>query len=142
MRFGLEFIIDLKGCDVTKFTRKGLSNYLINLCNLLEITVREVPLVLLEMHREDLHFWDYEDDPEAKAAAPAHLDGTSAIQFIRTSNITIHTLDKVGEIYINVFSCKDFNHGRIRYYTLEYFGGTVQNEQLVHRGTESRAHEG
>ena len=45
------------------------------------------------MEKEDLFFWDYMGDEEAYKSAPAHLKGTSAVQFIKTSNITIHILD-------------------------------------------------
>lgn len=123
--FGLEFILDLKDCSTDKFNREGLTQYFEELCD------------LVDMKREDLYFWDYDDEVE-KAESPIHLDGTSAIQFITTSNITIHTLDKAGEIMINLFSCKAFNHGKVRAFTMKFFDGNIQNEAVVHRGTKSK----
>jgi S-adenosylmethionine/arginine decarboxylase-like enzyme len=85
------------------------------------------------MQREDIHFWDYKDDPEEKEKAPRHLKGTSCVQFITTSNITIHTLDDLKKVFINVFSCKDFNSKVVCDFTLEYFGGHVANLKEVKR---------
>ncbi|MCK5020573.1 MAG: S-adenosylmethionine decarboxylase [Candidatus Peribacteraceae bacterium] len=123
--FGLEYILDLKSCSTEKFNREGLTQYFEELCD------------LIDMERCDLHFWDYEGFPEEKAAAPLHLDGTSAIQFIKTSNITIHTLDKVGEIYLNIFSCKSFDDKKVREFTAKFFRGFAQNETVIYRGTMS-----
>ena len=35
--------------------------------------------------------------------------GISAVQLIQTSAITIHTNDEARDMYLDVFSCKDFN---------------------------------
>lgn len=35
--------------------------------------------------------------------------GISAVQLIETSAITIHTNDAAGDLYLDVFSCKDFD---------------------------------
>jgi S-adenosylmethionine/arginine decarboxylase-like enzyme len=59
------------------------------------------------MERHDLHFWDYEDEPEERERAPDHLAGISAVQFIATSNITIHTLDRSNAVFIDAFTCND-----------------------------------
>lgn len=123
--YGTEFILDLKDCDTEKFTKEGLIQYFEELCD------------LIEMERCDLHFWGY-DTEEEKNEAPDHLAGLSAVQFIMTSNITIHTLDKIGEIMINVFSCKYFHHGQVRHFTMKFFNGIVQNESIVHRGVKSK----
>ena len=60
--YGYELIIDLHQCDPTLFNRKDLTRFFDELCE------------LIDMEQEDLHFWDYEDDLEAKAMAPAHYD--------------------------------------------------------------------
>ena len=123
--FGKELILDLYDCDTSKFNRKNLTDYLIRLCD------------LIDMERADLHFWDYGDDPEAKADAPAHLDGTSCIQFITTSNITIHTLDKVCEVYINIFSCKDFDKEDTTNFTVGFFNAKDVKASVITRGERS-----
>ena len=92
MAYGKELIIDLYNCDPTTFNRGSIQHWLFKLCE------------LINMKQEVLHFWDYADDPEGYAKAPDHLAGISAVQFISTSNIVIHTVDRIGECYINIFS--------------------------------------
>ncbi len=118
--YGKEIILDLHNCDSSKFTRKHIERYLKSLCR------------QIKMKREDLYFWDY-DDPREKAIAPAHLKGTSAVQFILTSTIVIHTLDELKQIYINVFSCKDFNTSKVKDYTKKFFSGKIVNVTVVRR---------
>jgi len=99
--YGKELIVDLHGCERLPITRKWLSEFFIALCD------------LIDMEREDLHFWDYEGDRAGYDAAPDHLKGISAVQFIKTSNVTIHTVDKLGKVFLNIFSCKDFETQKV-----------------------------
>lgn len=39
-----------------------------------------------------------------------HLTGWTLLQFIETSNIMAHFCDHSGEGYIDIFSCKEYNH--------------------------------
>ena len=85
------------------------------------------------MERCKLSWWDdYGVPPEEQQTEP-HLKGTSAIQFIITSNITIHTLDILKSVYINIFSCKDFDAQKAEDFTKEWFKGKVVNSLLVER---------
>lgn len=120
--YGIELIIDLHGCSIDKFTRPGLTEYFRELCD------------LIDMKRKDLHFWDYDGYPEEKAAAPDHLVGTSAIQFITTSNITIHTLDVLRQAYINIFTCKEMSPEIAVKFTEQYFRSTQSRTVIVNRG--------
>lgn len=122
MGFGIELILDLHNCDVSRFTRHDITVYFIRLCK------------LIDMEREDLHFWDYEGNQKGYDDVPDHLKGRSAIQFIVTSNITIHTLDVLGKVFINVFSCKSFARKIVEEFSITYFGGTIENSRLIERG--------
>ena len=93
-QYGIELILDLHGCDVVKFTRPSITEYFEKLC------------VLIDMQREDLHFWDDVGLSEEDKQTSPHTQGTSAVQFILTSSIVIHTLDQLQAVYINIFSCK------------------------------------
>ncbi len=126
MAYGKELILDMYGCDPVFFTRAYIEQFLIKLCE------------LIGMERCDLHFWDYIDYPEEKAVAPIHLDGTTAVQFIKTSNITIHTLDLVGEVYINLFSCKDFDVATAKFFTVKWFNAKYTDSQTIIRGERSK----
>ena len=43
------------------------------------------------------------------------------MQFILTSSIVIHTLDLLGAVYINIFSCKDFDTDAAARFTAKWF---------------------
>ena len=119
--YGKELILDLHDCDSSIFTRIGIKNYLNKLC------------VLIDMEQCELYFWDDVGVPPEKQQTKPHLKGTSAVQFILTSNITIHALDILGNIYINVFSCKDFNHDKVGQFTAKWFKGVIVNQQIIER---------
>lgn len=119
--YGKELILDLHECDPSLFTRKYIEQYFVDLCD------------LIKMERADLHFWDDVGVPEEEKQTEPHLVGTSAIQFIMTSNVTIHTLDILKTVYINIFSCKDFNGKEATKFTAEYFKGKVVNKVMVER---------
>ena len=95
--YGYELIMDLHGCDVSRFTREDLRIFFVELCD------------LTKMQRRDLHFWDDIDAPINEQQTSPHTKGTSAVQFILTSSIVIHTLDIKENVYINIFSCKYFD---------------------------------
>lgn len=127
MNYGKELIIDLHRCNTVLFTRRFITRYFKELCG------------LIKMERGDLHFWDYYEDPAEYERAPAHLKGTSAVQFIMTSNITLHALDTYGEVYINIFSCKEFDVDAAVAFSESFFCGERQTEpKMIFRGSRSR----
>ncbi len=119
--YGFELIMDLHGCDVTKFNRESIEGYMVAVCE------------AIRMEREDLHFWDYEGMPEEERPTEAHLLGTSAVQFISTSNIVIHTLDKLKAAYVNIFSCKKYDKELAEKITKEWFGAKECRTQFIER---------
>lgn len=122
MNYGKELILDLHECDVKTFTRKSIRKYFKELC------------ILIDMKRDTLYWWDYLGIPEEEySAIPAHLRGISAIQFITTSNITIHTLDLLKCVYINIFSCKEFNSLQAREFSEKWFDGKIVQNLKIER---------
>lgn len=119
--YGKELILDLHQCDVSKFTRESIENYFKELCE------------LIDMQRCEMHFWDDQDTPEDEKQTSPHTKGISAVQFILTSNITIHALEKLGNVYINIFSCKDFNAHTAADFSSFYFLGEVANVVTIGR---------
>lgn len=120
--YGKEIILDLHEVkNIHLFNRKDLKKFFIELCS------------LLDMKRCTLHFWDYKGYEEEYRKAPIHLKGTSAIQFISTSNITIHTLDEMRRVYLNVFSCKDFNSTKTKKFCVNYFDGKIVTAKTIKR---------
>lgn len=119
--YGKELILDLHSCDPKTFKRKAIKKYFIDLCK------------MIKMNRCKLYWWDDYGLPKEERQTEPHLKGTSAIQFILTSNIVIHTLDMMGHVYINIFSCKDFNVKKATNYSRTYFKGKVVNAKVVKR---------
>lgn len=119
--YGIELILDLHGCDPATFTRKSIRKYFKELC------------VLIDMERGKLTWWDDLYTPEEEKETEPHLVGTSAVQFIKTSNITIHTLDIMRRVYLNIFTCKEFDPEAAKSFTKEWFSGRVVNTQIVKR---------
>ena len=118
--YGTELILDLHNCR-TRFSRDTVTLFMEELCDLLGMT------------RADLHFWDYEGQEDEHEVAPAHLSGISAVQFITTSNITIHTLDKLDKVFLNIFTCSALNKDRVTEFCTEYWKGYAHNVTQVTR---------
>jgi len=113
--YGKELILDLHNCDSSLFTRGNIENFFIDLCS------------EIDMERGDLYFWDDVGVPEEEKQTDPITKGTSAVQFILTSSIVIHTLDELENVYINLFSCKDFESKVVGDISVYYFDGDVVN---------------
>jgi len=119
--YGYELIMDLHGCDVSKFNRTSLENYFEKLCK------------AIDMKRSDLHFWDDVGLPPERHQTLPHTKGTSAVQFIITSSIVIHTLDLLEAVYVNIFSCKEFDEKIAEKITKEWFGANGCRTHFIER---------
>ena len=85
------------------------------------------------MTRCELHFWDDVGvAPEEQQTSP-HTKGTSAVQFILTSTIVIHTLDLMSAVYINVFSCKEFDKDKTEEFSIEWFKASDCHSHFIER---------
>ena len=119
--YGFELVLDLHSCDATTFNRSSLSEYFSTLCDQIDMELCEV------------HFWDDVGvAPEEHQALP-HTKGTSAVCFILTSSIVVHTLDLLGAVYVNIFSCKEFDREAAEQFTRKWFRGTTVKAVFVER---------
>ncbi len=119
--YGYELILDLHECDPSTFKRTSIEDFFRKLCKKIDMT------------QCDLHFWDDVGvAPEEQQTLP-HTKGTSAVQFILTSTIVIHTLDLMGAVYINVFSCKEFDSAIVKQFSLAWFKGKIVNNHFIER---------
>jgi S-adenosylmethionine/arginine decarboxylase-like enzyme len=119
--YGKELILDLHNCDTSVFNRTDLFRFFKDLCD------------IIDMEACDLHFWDDIDTPEEEKETEPHLVGTSAVQFIKTSNITVHTLDIMKRVYLNIFTCKDFDPDVATQFCQEFFQGEIKHRVEVDR---------
>ncbi len=119
--YGKELILDIHNCDSSKFNRRSIKSYIQQLCK------------LIEMERCKLCWWDDYGVPVEEQETEPHLKGTTAVQFIKTSNILIHTLDLLKNVYINIFSCKDFDADLAKNFSKEWFKGKIVNSYMLER---------
>ena len=120
-RYGIELILDLHDCDSSTFNRRTITKYFVELC------------FLIDMERCKLSWWDDHRVHSDEQQTEPHLKGTTAVQFILTSNIVIHTLDLLGAVYVNIFSCKDFDPEVAADFTANWFKGKIVNSQVIDR---------
>lgn len=59
--------------------------------------------------------------------------GISAVQLIQTSAIVIHTNDNARDLYLDVFSCKDFDADTVSAIVNEYFAPESAETQVFLR---------
>lgn len=119
--YGKELILDLHNCDSKKFNRSTLKKFFIELCD------------LIDMQRGELFWWDDYGLPKKDRETEPHLKGTSAIQFIKTSNVTIHTLDILKSVYLNIFSCKNFDSKKAGEFSRKFFKGKIAHQATIVR---------
>lgn len=119
--YGYELILDLHGCDPDTFNRDSIENYFKKLCKQIKMT------------RCDLHFWDDVSVPLEEQQTSARTKGTSAVQFILTSTIVIHTLDLSGAVYVNIFSCDEFDKDMAQTFSIEWFKAAEVHSHFIER---------
>ena len=119
--YGMELVLDLHDCDADTFTREAIETYFSGLCE------------LIDMEPCELHFWDDRGVPEAECQTDPKTKGTSAVQFILTSSIVIHTLDLLRAVYLNIFSCKHFDADAASTFSAQAFGSKKWNARVLRR---------
>ena len=113
--YGMELIIDMHECDTSTFTKENLSKYFIELCKLID----------MKRHGQPMFWHDDSNTP--------HLKGVSAIQFIETSNIVVHALELLKTVFVNIFSCKEFNTKTAEDFTKNFFKAKKVNVRVIER---------
>lgn len=119
--YGVELILDLHSCNPDKFNRESIEGFFDQLCQ------------KIEMQKCIVHFWDDVGVAEEDQQTLPHTKGTSAVCFILTSSIVIHTLDILKSVYVNIFSCKDFDPTTAAEFTRSWFEGDEMTSTFVAR---------
>lgn len=90
--WGQHLMLDCSACDIDKVTSKeNVYNFIKELVPAIDMVAFGEPMIE--------HFATHDSE---KA-------GISFVQMIETSNITGHMVDKNGDAYIDIFSCKEVN---------------------------------
>ncbi len=112
---GLELLLDLKECDLSDCSRKRLTDYFTRLCD----------LIGMRRHGEPLFWEDHSGVP--------HLHGLSAIQFIETSNVVCHALTLLRAVYLNIFSCREFDTEAAEKFSIDFWKAESVHSTIVVR---------
>ena len=119
--YGHEVIIDLHDADVSMFNRDDLGAFLDTMCEILDVEVC------------DRHYWDDVGvRPEERQTDPKCV-GTTVVQFLLFSNITVHTLDLLKTAYVNIFVCREFDIQAAVDYCGEFFAATLKKVTILER---------
>lgn len=114
--YGYELVLDLSGCDKKVLTsRKRLQQYVDKLCKLIDM--KKYGKTLLP------HF----------GAKEEYTKGYSLVQLIETSSITGHFSDFWEKAYINIFSCKGYDHIKAKNFTKKFFGAKKMKARFIVR---------
>lgn len=116
--YGYELLIDMQNADPATFTRDHLETFFSTLCERIDMVYVET------------HMWDEGREEETRP----QVKGISAVCFIETSSITIHALDLLKAVYINIFSCKAFDANVALTVAKEFFDATHINSFFITRG--------
>ena len=111
--WGMLAAIDLHGCERSRLEDPGtLRRFVPSLINAIGMRAHG-PLML-----------DRFGDGE--------LEGWSAMQFIETSSVTVHTDEVCDRCFVDVFSCRPFDSGAAAAVAVAHFGGTF-TLRVLHR---------
>lgn len=105
MYWGYHLTLDCSGCDVISMRDKQ------NIYNFIKVLVQRIDMVA-------------QGEPVIEFLCPGDSDkeGYSLMQLITTSSITGHFVDHYGHIYLDVFSCKEFDIETVKQTLQEFFG--------------------
>ncbi len=99
--WGKHLMLNCIDCNRTFINDKEvIKEFISELCNITDMT----PI-------GDVIFYEVEKNEENDNA---DLTGLTAFQMIKTSNITIHLCNPSGSLYLDFFSCKDYNSENVK----------------------------
>jgi hypothetical protein len=126
--FGWELIVDADKCDLEKI--QSLDN--------IQAFIDELLLVTKMQKMGELHSHYLEDTPEHREKG---IIGWSVCQLIVTSSLVIHFCENpdrnYGTMYLNFFSCKEYERKDVVEMVKKYFGGRIRNNNYIRRDATS-----
>ena len=72
-------------------------------------------------------------EPMIERFAEGGLEGCSALQFIETSSVTMHFDEGQNRAFIDIFSCKYFDHQEAEKFCREYLKGSSSKSVYILR---------
>ena len=72
-------------------------------------------------------------EPQVVKFGSGGKEGYTLVQLIETSNITAHFVDENNSMYLDVFSCKDFDREVVEEAVKEFFDAKYFNSKVILR---------
>jgi len=121
--YGQELILDVHDVPSDFFNRLAIREFAEQLCD--EINMRKGPI----------HQWglNSEEHKAKKGEGAIKADGISTCQFLYKSSITIHALDEIQKVFINIFSCEKFDVNLALKFEEKNVGGKIVNNHNIIR---------
>ena len=114
--FGTELVLDLHHCDAkTIRSRAKIAAFAKQLCRRIKMKRYGEPLLEHFGHKDPI------------------TSGYTLVQLIETSSITGHFSENTGSIYLNVFSCKEFDADDAALFCKKYFGANGMKKRFIIR---------
>ena len=102
--FGWELILNLYDCNLEVISsKKKIQEFVDRLCKLIK---------MVKFGRTWIPYFGIKKP---------HTKGYSLVQLIETSSITGHFSEEKKSAYINIFSCKAYDHKKARDFTTRFF---------------------
>jgi len=119
MKWGYHLILDCKSGKINAVTDADtIENFVKDLVVKIEMKAYGEPIIK--------HFAEHDENSA----------GYTLIQLIETSNICCHFVDKNGDFYLDVFSCKYFNKDIVKEIVVKYFQPANIKERFIERNAE------
>lgn len=117
--WGHHLMLDCSGCDAVAMTNKHIISLFV------KQLVKDINMVAVG-----------EPWIERTAIGMPDKEGFSLYQLIVTSNVSAHFIDEQQHIYLDVFSCKEFDIDTVKEVVTTYFTPTKMKATLVNRNAD------
>jgi S-adenosylmethionine/arginine decarboxylase-like enzyme len=114
--FGAELILDLHGCDPKLIRSKAkLATFARQLCRRIKMERYGEPILAHFGHKDPM------------------TSGYSLVQLIETSSIVGHFSEGTNKVYLNVFSCKEFDPADAAAFCRKFFKAKGNHRRYIIR---------
>ena len=112
--WGFHLIIDAARCNAKSIRSKS------HIAKFAKVLVKKIDMVPY-------------GEPHVVHFGSGNKMGYTLMQLIETSNITAHFVEETNDMYLDVFSCKDFNQDIVNKLVKEYFEPEVIHQRFLYR---------
>ena len=117
--YGQELILDFEDVDISRFNPKFIEQF----CR----------TVVKSINMEAGPFYLWGNPSDENEPADPKCDGMSCVLFLEHSSMTCHFLDRLNKVFVNIFSCDDFDSFAAIQLCQKKLGGKLVSHRVVTR---------